>query len=208
MMLLKNHNTITTLRYKFSAKIHSGRTRDGNLQKQKFNNSNFSSLSRSSRVIFKPCAKIVSRDGFLFIEMMVALTLLATFGSSLFLVQTNVLEKLFKTHTTITKMFELDKQWLQFTQNMQFALSQKKPIESIQLHHTNKNPDYVVDIKMKNIAQSSKLFKNFGKYAALVQASITQDNRSDTWWSFAYIKTPDKKDKDEAKQSSTAKTTP
>lgn len=146
------------------------------------------------------------QDGFLFIEMMVALTLLATFGSSLFVVQTNVLQKLFKTHTTITKMFELDKQLLQFTQDMQFALSQKKTIDSIKLHHENKSPAYVVDINMKNIAQTSKLFKNFGKDIALVQATIKEDNRSDSWWHFAYIKTADTKD--DTQKSSAKKTTP
>lgn len=147
-----------------------------------------------------------NHKGFLFVEMMIALTLLSIFGSSLFLVQTNLLEKLLKTHTTITKMFELDKQLLQFTQDMQFALSQKKNIDSIRLHHENKSPEYMVDIKIKNITPSSKLFKNFGKNVALIQASIAQDNRSDTWWNFAYIKTPDKKD--DAKQPSTAKTAP
>ena len=118
--------------------------------------------------------------------MMIALTLLSTFGTSLFLVQSTIFSKLSKTHQALTNMLELDKQLLKFNQDIQFAIQQKKSIDSVSLHHEQKNPDLTVDIKLKQIDPNSKLFKDFGKHVRIVQASITQDKNSDVWWDFVY----------------------
>jgi prepilin-type N-terminal cleavage/methylation domain-containing protein len=60
--------------------------------------------------------------GFSFIEVMIALTLLAIFGSSLFFTQTSLFAKLIKTHTTFINMLETDQQLLKFNQQVQQAL--------------------------------------------------------------------------------------
>ena len=139
-----------------------------------------------------------------FIEMMVALTLLSIFGTSLFLVQTNIFSKLSKTHTTVVNMFALDEQLLKFNQDVQFALQQKKPLDNITLHQQHKNPDYTVDIKLKKFDQNSKLFKDFGTNIRLMQATISQDSPTsqnpDVWYSFIYEPVQDK----ESQQAATS----
>lgn len=132
------------------------------------------------------------KPGFSFIENMVAITLLAIFGTSLFLTQTSLFDKLLKTHTTIINLLETDQQLLKFHQQIQEALQQKKSPESVTLHHENKNPHYVTDIHVKRFSNNSKFFKNFEKTVGLVQATITQDNKSEQWWSFMYLVAPKK----------------
>lgn len=142
--------------------------------------------------------------GFSFIEMMIALALLSIFGTSLFLVQTNILSKLSKTHTAVTNMFALDEQQIKFHQDIQFALLQKKPFDNIVLHHKNQNHDYTVDIKLKKIDQQSKLFKNFATNIRIMQATVSQDSsmmkNSDNWYSFIYEPVQEK-DKQESVQT-------
>lgn len=140
------------------------------------------------------------KSGFSFIEIMVAMTLLAIFGSSLFLTQTSLLNKLLKTHTTVINLLETDQQLLKFHQQVQQALQQKKSPESVTLHHENQNPTYVTDIKVKHFSNNSKFFKDFEKTVGLVQATITQDNKSEQWWSFMYIVAPKEDEKNKEAQ--------
>lgn len=144
------------------------------------------------------------KNGFSFIEIMVAMTLLAIFGTSLFLTQTNLFQKLLKTHTTVINLFETDQQLLKFHQQVQQALQQKKSPESVTVHHENQNPSYVTDIKVKRFSNNSKLFKDFEKTVGLVQATIKQDSKSEDWWSFMYIVAPQEDEtKKEAPQAKT-----
>ncbi len=133
---------------------------------------------------------------------MIAITLLAIFGTSIFLTQASLLAKLQKTHTTIINLLETDQQLLKFHQQIQQTLQQKKSPESVMLHHENKNPSYLSDIKVKRFSNNSKFFKNFEKTDGLVQASITQDNKTENWWSFIYIAAPkeDEKKENQAKK--------
>ncbi len=135
-----------------------------------------------------------NHKGFSFIEMMIALTLLAIFGSSLFMMQSNLLTRLFKTHVHVINLFEMDKQILQFNQKLQDDLAEKKSLDAINLHKKNQNPEYVLDAKVKAINQNSALFKNFDKKIGIIQTTIQQDRRSSTWHTFAYIVPPEKKD--------------
>ena len=88
-------------------------------------------------------------------------------------------------------LLETDQQLLKFNQQVQQALQQKKSPESVTLHHENQNPFYVTDIKVKRFSNNSKLFKDFEKTVGLVQATITQDNKSEQWWSFMYLVAPE-----------------
>lgn len=126
---------------------------------------------------------------------MVALALLAIFGTSLFLTQSSLFSKLLRTHITFVNMLETDQQLLKFNQQVQQALQEKKPIEGITLHHDNKNPEYVTDIKIKPLQPNSKLFKDFKKNVSFVQATIEQENKTETWGSFIYTATPKEEEK-------------
>lgn len=135
-----------------------------------------------------------NHNGFSFIEMMVALTLLSIFGTSLFLVQTNIFSKVSKTHQSITNMFELDKHIFKFNQEIQTALQQKKSVDKLTFHHKDKKTDTVINIKIKAMDQNSKLFKEFGKNIRLVQASISHGKQTEVWSNFIYIPPADKKE--------------
>lgn len=139
--------------------------------------------------------------GFSFIEIMVAITLLAIFGTSLFLTQTSLFSRLLKTHTTFINLLETDQQLLKFNQQIQQAFQEKKSIDAVFLHHENKNPAYTMDIKIKPLQPSSKLFKDFGTNLAFIQATIVQEKQSETWWNFVYTVTPE----DQAKKDNKPK---
>ncbi len=148
--------------------------------------------------------KMTRAAGFSFIEIMVALTLLAIFGTSLFLTQTNLLQKLLKTHTSVINLFETDQQLLQFQQQVQQALQQKKSPESVKLHHENKQLLLTTDIQVKRFSSGSKFFKDFEKTVGLVQATTQQDHTSEQWWSFIYLVAP-KEDEKKDKEAKSAK---
>ena len=141
-------------------------------------------------MILKNCKK-----GFSFIEIMVAISLLAIFGTSLFLTQSSLFSKLLKTHITFVNMLETDQQLLKFNQQIQQALQEKKSVEAITLHYENKNPEYVTNIKIKSLQPNSKLFKDFKKNISFVHATIDQENKSETWWSFIYTAMPKEDEK-------------
>ncbi len=149
-----------------------------------------------------------NHKGFSFVEMMIALTLLAIFGSSLFMMQSNLLTRLFKTHINIVNLFEMDKQMLQFNQKLQDDLAEKKPIETINMHKDNQKPEYILDVKIKPIGQNSALFKNFDKKIGIIQTIIQQDKKISTWHTFAYIVPPEKKDQEKNTTSTTQKEKP
>ena len=136
-----------------------------------------------------------NHKGFSFIEMMIALTLLAIFGSSLFMVQSQLLKSLVKTHINVISLFEMDKQMLQFNQKLQNELAEKKSIETINLHKENQKPAYKFDAQIKPINKNSALFKKFDKKIGIIQTTIEQDSKKSTWHTFAFIMPPEKNDK-------------
>jgi prepilin-type N-terminal cleavage/methylation domain-containing protein len=128
-----------------------------------------------------------SHTGFSFIEMMVALTLLATFGTSLFLVQTNIFAKILSTHRMVIQSNDIDQELVQFQIKVQQAIIQKKSPEKITINIKKQHPDRTISIKMKEIAQGSSLHKIFAKYVRIVQITIVQDQYQNDWYSFMYI---------------------
>jgi prepilin-type N-terminal cleavage/methylation domain-containing protein len=148
-----------------------------------------------------------NHNGFSFLEMMVALALLAIFGSSIFLVQTNLFDKLRRTHETIINTLALDQYVLQFQQKTLIALSEQQKAESITLQHDHHDPDYTVDIKFKPIAQESKLFKRCNGNVSWVQATVTQDKNPQLWSLLMYTKPDEKKEAAKDTKAQDAKAT-
>lgn len=135
----------------------------------------------------------MNRSGFTFIEMMIALTLLATFGTSLFLVQTNILSKVFNTHRLFTYSNDILQQQFDLHMKLQQAVLQKKSIDTIKIEAKKKNPERTVTVTMKQIPEQSSLHKSFGKQVRFVQTTITHEQYKDTWYSFEYIPELDEK---------------
>lgn len=136
--------------------------------------------------------------GFSFIEVMVAITLLAIFGSSLFLVQTSLLSKLTKTHSAVINVLELDKQTTEWNLKVQQAFQDKKTAETIKLHEQHTNPDYTIDITCNPIHKDSILFEDFSEKLFVVQTTMKHDKNQDSSWTFLYF--PPHDEKNEPKQ--------
>lgn len=129
-----------------------------------------------------------NHKGFSFIEMMVALAMLAIFGTSIMIVQTSLFEKLIKGHTKLLNMFVIDQYIVQFNEQVQQALQDKTSVETIALHHDNKNPEYTVDIKINPVATESALAKKFGSNIGITQITVKNNEITDTWYTLISTK--------------------
>ncbi|MBI2344802.1 prepilin-type N-terminal cleavage/methylation domain-containing protein [Candidatus Dependentiae bacterium] len=127
------------------------------------------------------------KAGFSFIEIIVALTLFAIFGSSLFLVQSNIFSKVLKTHQIL--FFNQDNIYhiMQLKNKIHHAVAEKQSVDTIKIKENKKNPDRSIDLKLINISDQSEL-KNFSSNVRIVESSVTyHDNRTIKWFSFVYI---------------------
>ncbi len=139
------------------------------------------------------------KPGFSFIEIMVALTLLGIFGSSLFLVQSNIFSKVSKTHQAL--FFNQDSVYdiFQLKNKIHQAVLQKQSVNTLTIQEDKKNPDRKIHIKLLNISDQSEV-KDFSKHVRIVQSSATYDGtRTLNWFSFMYIPELVQEKKEEAK---------
>jgi len=148
----------------------------------------------------------MTRAGFTFIEIIIALTLLTIVGTSLFMMQSTIFQKLTKAHSSVSNLLEIDKEIIDFKLALAQALQEKKNVADVKIHQEKQNPDIKLDIVIKPIAQSSQLYKNFSKNVFMVQATATRDKQEDQWFSFLYI--PPKPEKEEAPSTKSPKGTP
>lgn len=147
-------------------------------------------------------------QGFTFIEVMIAITLLATFGTSLFMVQSNILSKIFNTHRQIIYNNDMQLEEMNFMMKVQRAILQKKSPDNVTIETKKKNPDRTIALNMKPIAEQSSLYKTFGKQVQLVQTTIAHDQYNDSWYSFIYIPELKEKQSNAIAEQTTPKATP
>lgn len=127
------------------------------------------------------------KTGFSFVEIMIALGLLGIFGSSLFLVQSNMFSKVFKTHQSLFFNQDIIYDLTQLKNKVHQAILQKESVDSITIQENKKNPDRKVSLKLVKISDQSEL-KDFSKNVRIVESSAIYDNnRTIKWFSFMYI---------------------
>jgi len=144
------------------------------------------------------------KNGSSFIEMMVALTLLATFGTSIFLVQSNIFTKIFKTHQKANINQDVLQELIKLKTKIQQTVLQKKEVDGISLHEDKKNPARKIDLTLQKIPENSVLSKTFGKNIRIIKNTITYENNYATsWFTFAYIPVIQKEPKEQAKNNAT-----
>lgn len=127
------------------------------------------------------------QQGFTFIEVMVAIMLLATFGISLFTVQTNILSKILMTHRQLVYSNDIQKEEFDYLMKLQQAILQKKSPDQVTIQTTKNNPARTVTVTMKPIAEESSLYKTFSKQVRILETKIAHDKYQDTWYSLVYI---------------------
>ena len=141
------------------------------------------------------------KSGFSFVEIMIALTLLGIFGSSLFLVQSNIFSKIFKTHQSLFFNQDIMYDSVQLKNKIHQAILKKESIDNLTIQENRKNPERKISLKLIPISKESELAP-FSKNLRLIQSSATYDDqRVIEWFNFVYIP---KLTKEEAK-SLTAK---
>lgn len=146
-----------------------------------------------------------NNSGFTFIEMMIALTMLATFGTSLFMVQSNILSKVWSTHRQITYSNDIEQAEFDLLMKVQQAVLQKKSPDNIVVEAKKKNPERSITVIMKPITEQSTLRKAFGKPVRFIQTTIAHDQYKDVWYSFIYIPEPKENEPSTKAESTTPK---
>lgn len=125
--------------------------------------------------------------GFSFIEIMVALTLLGIFGSSLFLVQSNIFLKVSKTHQKLFFNQDFSYDMFQLKNKIQQAVLNKKSIDGITVQEHKKNPDRTINLKLLTISEQSEL-ASFAKHVRIVKSTATYDQTKNiNWFNLVYI---------------------
>ena len=143
----------------------------------------------------------INKSGFTFIEMMIALTMLATFGSSLFLVQSNMLAKVFTTGKLVLYSDDTVGPQQKFIQKVQQTILQKKSADAVTIEEKKENPERTVTVKTNQINEQSSLYKQFGKRVRIMKTTILHDGQTSNWFKFLYIpEAADDKAKDAPKE--------
>lgn len=134
-------------------------------------------------------AKSVERrlmPGFTFMEIMISLAILSTFGTSLFMMQATIFQKVEKPHITVVNLLELDKEMINLKIEIDQAIKEKKELSAIKLHRQKQDPERAIDISITPIKETSQLFKKFGKNVSIIKAVTTQGKQSDQWFTFLF----------------------
>ncbi len=126
------------------------------------------------------------KPGFTFIETMFALTLLTIFGTSLFMLQANIVSKTSKFHNKVIKLLNINKIKSTFDLQAFQRQKQKKPLDGLVVSKDVNHPDMKVEIKTNKISEQSELFKEFSEHSYLIQQRATIDNVTEQFISFIF----------------------
>lgn len=117
--------------------------------------------------------------GFTIIESMFALTLLTIFGTSLFMLQTNILFKTTLAHYKVIRTLNLHKLKRTFDTQIFKKTQNNESIDNVHVEMKLKAPDTELSIKTKKIPEQSKLHKKFEKNLYIVHHTAKIDNKKD-----------------------------
>lgn len=132
--------------------------------------------------------RLTTAAGFSFVEMMIALTLLSIFGTSLFVTQTNILSRILTTHQLVIQSNDVDQALQQFHMQLYQAILDKKDPNTITTTIQHKNPDRTITLKLQPVAEQSSLHKNFSKQIRFIHITTSlQDNKKIDWYTLFYV---------------------
>lgn len=131
--------------------------------------------------------RLANRKGFSFIEVMIALTLLSTFGTSLFMVQSNIFQKIAITHASAANIMTIEKELIDFRLLVDQEIAQNKSAKDVKLHVKKNNPDRTIDISLKPFSEKSALFKDFKECVYATHVTITSGTKKETMIYFMFL---------------------
>lgn len=126
------------------------------------------------------------KPGFSFIEIMIAIMLLAIFGSSLFITQTKMLSTVSKTHSKIINTLQWAAMIPDFIIEKVNAEKQKKPFETISVNKKILYPEMTAQVSVSKIPENSDLFKKIGNYLVFANFTITRDDNTNHMINFLF----------------------
>ena len=126
------------------------------------------------------------KAGFSFLELMIAITLLSIFGTTIFMLQSNIVEKTYRTHITSTIQRYIDTIEPDFMLKKMQHLHQKLPLDSIVITKNITNPAIDITLRVKEIPEQSSLHKDFGKYIRIVDQELTTNTSKKNIVSFTF----------------------
>lgn len=139
------------------------------------------------------------KAGFSILEVMFALALLMISGTSLFMMQATIFNKVFHAHNKVVAQLYLkklkDKLHLKIFQLQQ----QKEPLANIAFQEQVKQPIMNTNIKLQSIPQNSSLFKKFSEHVQIINQTATFDSKKDSYISFVFTPAIEKDANEETK---------
>lgn len=126
--------------------------------------------------------------GFAFIELMIAIAILAIFGTSLFMTQARIFSTVTKAHKKFIYSLKLQETLPELTLKKITLLQQKKSLDQLSLKKDFPPSPLTVSISLKKISEKSSLPKNLEANLQLIDQSILEDEKiKDQMISFLYI---------------------
>lgn len=139
------------------------------------------------------------KPGFSFIEIMIAIMLLAIFGTSLFMTQTKILSTISKTHNKVINAFQYAASIPELITKKIDTKKQNKSFDTITINKQIKYPQMSIQTSVKKIPEKSELFKDFKNSLMLVNQTITRDDKKNLMISFLFTPPIEKKEETMAK---------
>lgn len=114
-------------------------------------------------------------SGFTILEMMVALTLLATLGTSIFMIQSRLFSKITKAHLLTQITLNIDKELFEFYVNIEQLLSQKKSPKDLKRTFTAQNPHREITLQLEPINPASTLYSVHNENLYWIKVAIKSE---------------------------------
>ena len=128
--------------------------------------------------------------GFAFLEIMIAITLLAIFGTSLFMTQANIFKNISRTHRKVMDCILRPTIWPDFIIKKIEAQKEKKDLNLITIDKEIKAFATTLQLKIKKIPEKSVLYQDFGDYLQVVDQTIMKDDKKNHMISFLFNPPP------------------
>lgn len=131
-------------------------------------------------------------SGFAFIEIMIAIALLAVFGTNLFMTQGQLFANVARTHYTVIKTLLTSIIAPDFLLKLADTKKAKKPTDTIIIDKDIQYPSAHCHLEIKKIPEKSALFEDFHNYLQLVEQTVIYNDKKSRFVTFLFNPPPPK----------------
>lgn len=142
------------------------------------------------------------KNGFAFIEIMIAILLLAIFGTNLFMTQAKIFSNVWRTHDKVINTIESNLILPEFITKKIDAKKERKPFDTINIQKEIKNPPSKIQLVLKKINEKSEIFKDFENDVHLITQTIIRNDKKSQIISFLFTPPVEQKEQSSNTESS------